>query len=113
MTTQLNLGRDVQGFNAYAPDFADINYNTILAANIEQHFTVPSNVSRWIAVFSFTPGASVWASNLDTAVIPTGSFAASLSQLNPATRTVKAGDVLSFISDDTAEVGVSLYAVSI
>jgi hypothetical protein len=113
MNTQLDMESDVRGNCAYAPQFSNTNYNTTLSANAEQHFTVPSTNSKWIAIFSFEPGASVWVSNSDTAATPSSSFATSLSQLNPSARTVYAGEVLSFISPNTtAEIGVSLYAIS-
>lgn len=110
--TMLNFGRDVQGYNAYAPAFSVDNKSTILSANIEQHFTVPSDFENWIAVFSFEPGTSVWVANNQTSNVPSASFADTFSQLNPAARLVNAGDVLSFISPDTtASIGISLYAV--
>jgi hypothetical protein len=112
MSTLANFGRDVQGFNAYAPAFAIDNFATTLSANTEQHFTVPSNFKHWLAVFSFNPGSNVWVANNTTATLPSGSFASILSVLNPAVRSVEAGDVLSFISADTTDyVGVTLYAV--
>jgi hypothetical protein len=111
-TTHLNLGRDVQGFNAYAPDFSNLNYNTTLVANVEQNFTVPSTYPKFIAIFSSNPGASIWVDSTTTASIPGGSFTTSTSTLNPAARTVYAGDVISFVTTDTtAYMGVSLYVV--
>lgn len=112
MSTLLNMGRDVQGYNAYAPQFSVDGQSTNLAANAEQHFTIPGNYENWIAVFSYEPGSNIWVANNTTAAVPSGSFAATVSQLNPAARAVKANDVLSFITADTAAfVGVSLYAV--
>lgn len=115
MSTQANFGRDVQGFNAYAPAFAIDNYNTTLAANVEQHFTVPNNIStsqKYLAVFSFNPGANVWVANGSTAAVAGSSFSTTLSALNPAVRTVHAGDLLSFITADTAAfIGVSFYVI--
>ena len=112
MSTLLNMGRDVQGYNAYAPFFAVDGQSTTLSANAAQNFTVPSNFENWIAVFSYEPGSNVWVANNTTAAVPSTSFAATVSQLNPAARWVNAGDVLSFITGDaTALVGVSLYAI--
>ena len=111
MSTLANFGRDDQGFNAYAPAFAIDNFNTTLAANVEQHFTVPSNFAKWLIFFSFNPGSSVWVADNTTAAVAGASFASTLSVLNPAGRTVKAGDVLSFITADVAAlVGATLYA---
>jgi len=116
MTTLANFGRDIQGFNAYAPEFSDTNYQFTLAAAAEQHFTVPTNIStstKYLAVFSFNPGADVWVANGHTAIVPVGATPAStFSILNPAVRTVHAGDVLSFITADVAaDVGVTFYVI--
>lgn len=113
MTTLLDMNSDVRGYNAYAPQFADDNWLTTLSATVEQHFTVPSNYAKWIAVFSYEAGANVIVANNHTAAVATGSLTATFSQLNPATRYVESGDVLSLITGDTtAIVGVSLYAIA-
>lgn len=114
MSTQLNFGRDVQGYNAYAPAFAIDNYSAALTVGVARSITVPSNYAVWIAVFSYQPGTNVWVADNATAAGPAGSsFASTTSQLNPASRTVLAGDVLSLITTSaTADVGVSFYAIS-
>lgn len=114
MSTLLNFGRDVQGLNAYAPSFSQNKFSATLTNGAEEKLTVPSNYESWIAAFSFEPGANVWVSNNQTSEIPAGAtFLSTTSELNPGSRKVSAGDVLSFITDNTtADVGVSLYAVS-
>src|SRR3954466_9416607 len=104
---------DVQGNNAFAPKFTDINKATTLEADTEQHFTIPSDFAQWIVIFSYSSGANVFVACNEEAVTAGSSFEDTASQLMPATRCVKAGDVLSFITGDTmAIVGVSLYGVS-
>jgi hypothetical protein len=112
--TVLSFGRDAQGYNAYAPQFASDNYSATITTGTAATVTVPSNHAYWIAVFSMQPGTNVWVANNGTAAIPVGAtFASSTSFLNPGSRLVKAGDVLSMITDDTtADVGVAFYAVS-
>lgn len=114
MTTKLNFGRDVQGMNAYAPEFATNHYSASLANGDEEKLTVPSNFSEWIVAFSFQPGTNVWVANNATAEVPAGTtFVSTSSELNPGARKVFAGDILSFITNNaTADVGVSLYAIS-
>jgi len=112
--TQLSFGRDAQGYNAFAPEFAANNYSATLANGAEEKLTVPSNHAVWVASFSYQPGADVWVARNATAAVPAGgTFASTTSTLNPGSRIVYAADVLHFITDDTtADVGVTLYAAS-
>jgi hypothetical protein len=120
--TTLSFKNDAGGRNTFAPRFAEIVFRTVLTANAEQHFTVPMptgfsspNYSNWAAVFSYSSSANVYVSDNVTATIPGSSFSsANASPLNPTTRIVNGGDVLSFITSTSGGVGVTveLYAVS-
>ena len=114
MTTQImSMTKDVNGLTDYGLNFTPVNKQTVLAATVEQHFTVPFGFDIWELIFSFEPGATVWVALNTTATLPGGSFSDTASQLNPAVRRAKAGDTISFITNDTtAEIGISLYAVS-
>lgn len=113
MSTKLNFGRDVQGYNAYAPTQATDRYSATLAANTATSITVPSNFENWIAVFSYAPGVEVWISMTGTAAVPAGgTFASTTSEMNPGARQVTAATVISAISAVGGDIGVSLYALS-
>lgn len=114
MSTILSFSRDVQGYNAYAPDFATDHFSVTLTTGTGATFTVPNNYNYYIISFSYQPGTNVWVCNGNTASVPAGgSFAATNSELNPGARRVKGGAVISCITDNaTAEVGVSIYASS-
>ena len=114
MSTLLNFSRDVQGYNAYAPQFPTDIFTATLADGTAESVTVPSNFPVWIMTISITPGSEVWVSRTTTAAIPAGgSFAAAKSELNPGPRTVFAGDVISLITPNTTtDVEVAFYAVS-
>lgn len=112
MSTPLSFGRDVQGYNAYAPSPCTNIQTVTLDAATAASITVPSNFPVWIASFNYTPGASVYVDfSGATAAVPAGNtFAASTSTLNPGQRTVLAGSSISAITADTnADVTVELY----
>lgn len=102
MSTKFLMTRDVAGMNGFGIVFAQDGYSMILAATVEQHVTVPDNYPNWIAIFGYTPGATVWVDGITTAVAPTGAASATTAKLNPSARAVKAGDTLSFITSDVA-----------
>lgn len=113
--TQLNFGRDVQGFNAFAPPFTDLNFSASLPAGNENSITVPTSNLKWIVVISPQPGSTLWISINNTATPPAGStFAETTSILNFAQLTVYAGDTISIYNNSSTaqDVGVSFYAVS-
>lgn len=110
--TQLNFGRDIQGFNAFAPKFSNNKLSATLTVGLEATFTIPSTYKQFIISFSVQPGHVVWVAVNETAAVPVGaSFASTTSELNPASRVVNAGDVIHCISPDaTTDIGVIIYA---
>jgi hypothetical protein len=115
MADLLQFGRDVQGYNAYAPATANFKYSAALLSAGHDSITVPSEYTNWIVSFSYEPGAIIWVSIDGTAAAPVGNtFAATDSELLPAQRTVKSGQVIDIYNhgSNIADVGVSLYAIS-
>lgn len=108
MSTKFSMTRDINGYNGFGILPTQDAFAAALAAGVADSVTVPANYQNWIAIFSFSPGSSVWVSFNDTAVSPAGAFAASTSVLNPSARQVKAGDVISFYTDDTFLPTVSI-----
>lgn len=112
MSTTLNFISDSRGYNTYAPSFAKDNFSVTLPAASAVSFTVPSNVQKWVLVFSSSSGVNYWVARNTTAAVPAGAtFASTLSCLNPSARFVEAGDVISVISTEGGGLGVSLYAI--
>jgi len=114
MSTALSFGRDVQGYNAYAPLDTSIKYSATLTNGAESHITIPSSHKVWIAAFSIQPGANVWVDfSGATAIIPVGAtLAATTSSLNPGQRTVLAAGKISVITDNlTTDIGIELWSV--
>ena len=100
MSTKLSMTRDINSYNAFGifPTY-DI-YAGSLAAGVAQSIVVPSNEQYWLAIFTFTPGASIWVDFASAATTPTTTVGAFTSVLNPAGRQVKAGSTISFITAD-------------
>lgn len=114
MSTLLEFGRDVQGYNAYAPQDSTNKWSATLSAGVATSFTVPSNFPVWVVAFSPQPGTNVWVDFTGaTAASPVGgTLATTTSCLNPGQRTVLAGTSISVITDNTtADIGIELWAV--
>lgn len=115
MSTNLQFGRDVQGLNAYAPQFSTDMYKATLATGVADDITVPSNFPNWIMYAKCQPDGWAWCSRNDTAAVPSGgTFEASESDLVTGTiefkMTVTAGDIISFItSNTTCDILVKFY----
>lgn len=124
MATKFSMAKDINGQNSFGLRFTDTAYSATLAASTATALTVPASgsiggsktqtINLWLAIFSYTPGSSVWVANNTTAAVPAGSsFATTVSQLNPAARLVQAGDVLSFITGSAGvSVSVILYSLT-
>lgn len=114
MTTKLNFGRDIQGYNAFAPQFSDYIVSATLAQSTDTSTTVPSDSNCYIAVFEPSAGATIYVAVNETAQVPAGaSFSQTTSECNPAARQVYAGDVLHFITPDIgSSINVAFYSNS-
>jgi hypothetical protein len=113
-----SMTRDINGYNGFGVTFSSSQWQVLLSTSVISSLTVPTTseptYKNVMAIFSFTPGASVWVSVNGTPTIPaSGTFAQCESELNPAGRLVMPGDVLSFITSDIADqVGVTFYATT-
>lgn len=132
MSTNMNFGRDSGGFTTFGPAFSDVVFRTTLVANVAQNFLIPppsafdtTAYRRWLAVFSFSPGARVFVRYEGAATVPGAGFSsANPAVLNPAARIVEykidpnsnlqlVTNVLSFVSPDAggAYAAVEFYAI--
>ncbi len=126
MTVLFNQNLPRGAINDFSNLFSDLIYTTTLAANTAQSVTVPltsalgmgasaSASNAFIAIFKVQDAKTVFVSRAGTAVVATGSVAATQSEMiiNGMGRHVKAGDTLSLITaDTTAIVQVLFYFVT-
>lgn len=124
MSTKFLMTRDLSGTNGFGLQFSDQNYSATLSAASNTTLVCPSDgsiggsfatkTSKYLAIFSYEAGASIWVALNATAAVPVGhTFAAVTSTLNPTARVVNAGDTLNFITSDTGtpQVGVTFYVL--
>ena len=93
--------------------FSDTTMQTLLEASTAIPWTIPgTDAITYRAEFSVSSTADVWVCNNGTAAVPTSNTVSNTRyQERIDTNTmlfVKGGDVLSFISTGTPQVGVSL-----
>ncbi len=116
MSTKLNFGRDVQGYNAYAPMPSQNKFSAAITAAGNATFQLPTSAPYWIVNFSFEPGSDMWVAYGAfgvTASAPAGAtFASTTSELLPAQRTLVGGSYVNIYNNgtDTMDVGAVLYA---
>lgn len=104
MAKPLNFGRDINSYNAFAPQLADYKYRATLATSTESNITLPTSYPFWIVSFVFQPGTTVWVDMTGaTATVPaSGTLTATTAELNPGQRTLPAGAKISMISANTS-----------
>jgi hypothetical protein len=115
MSTKLSFGRDVQGYNSFAPIPASDLFSATIASAGNATVTVPSNFSKWIVNFSYQPGSDIWVAYNGTAEAPAGAtFASTTSELLPGARAANAGDTFNLLNNGTnsSDIGVAMYAIS-
>ena len=123
MAKPLQITRDVQGYatsgQQMGRDYPDLAQQIELAASTAQSITVPVNSSsRMLACIAVTPGKTVFMTRNygSTIVLPTGTLTAVPVEMIPqaaANRIVNGGDVLQFITPDSAVyLTISYYEVT-
>ncbi len=112
----------VSCYNDSGLTFTGVNYNVILSANTEQHFTIPDfippgsgltyKVPTYYVIFKVGKSTGdVFAAYNNTAAVATGSIALSSSFLvtDKDMRFCFSGNTLSLISTATCTVSMSFY----
>jgi len=120
MTTSLEFGRDIQGYNAYAPRPSINIFSATLVNGAAATITLPQDYKSWIVAFSYQPGTNNFVDFTGaTAQVPAGgTFAATTSELNPGARLLKSTQkdnitpaTISLVTNNaTSDVTVVFYA---
>ncbi len=111
---QLQFGRDLGGYNAFAPQPSNNKWSATITDGTATSVTVPSTGAVWVVSFRYYPN-DVWVDvSGAAAIIPVGAtLASTTSELNPASLTLNAGTVISMITGQTsADVSVVMWPVS-
>ncbi len=95
---------------------SDSSVNILLAASTAIAYTVPGTENMtYRAYFGCSSNAEIWVNKNGTAVVPISNTATATSNqefvVPGMARYVQGGDVLSFISTGTPQIGVSLLKV--
>ncbi len=110
----LRFGRDLQGYNAFAPQPSTVQYSATITIGTAASVVVPSTYQTWVVSFRYYPN-DVWVDVTGaTAIIPVGAtLAATTSELNPASMELQAGTNISVITGLTAaDVSIVMWPVS-
>lgn len=114
-TNPLQFGRDIQGYNAYAPYPSQDKWVATLTNGTATSVTVPSNYPLWVVSFRYFPN-DVWVdvSGATSAVPGSNLLASSTAELNPASLTLASGTKISIITaQTTADVSIVMWPVSL
>jgi hypothetical protein len=110
----LSFGRDIQGYNAYAPQPSTLLWRaSLLSANpsVPSDCIVPSTFPLWIVSFRYFPN-NVWVDvSGATATIPSNNtLQPTTAELNPASLQLTAGTTISMITNSSsASVSVVMW----
>lgn len=110
----LEFGRDVGGYNTYAPQPSTTKWLATIAANTATSITVPTTFRTWIVSFRYFPN-DVWVDvSGAVAVVPaSSSLSATTCELIPSSLTLSGGTTISVITAQTsADVSIVMWPVS-
>jgi hypothetical protein len=122
MATNYNIDKTKNGVNGFGLPFCDTIYSATLTASTNTTIAVPltsatgaptaTTYNKFMAVFSYSSGATVFVALNKTAAVPVGAtFAATTSEINPTAKMVKSTDTINVISSGTPSVTIAFYAI--
>lgn len=101
-TTRFLMTRDIAGYNGFGLVPSNIIHGVALVTNAAQSFTLPSDATTYLVVFSYGAGSNVFVDSTTTAAAYTGTIGLRTSELNPNARQYKSGTTISLLTPDLA-----------
>lgn len=101
VTTKFNMTKDISGYNGFGLTKSNVIHGVLLAQNVAQSFTLPTDSSMYAVVFGIQPGSNVFVDDTTTAAAYTGTIGSKTAELNPMCRQYKKGTTISMLSPDT------------
>jgi len=116
MATAFNLIRDNTGSVSFLRRVPEEIYGVKLSQSTEKHMTAPrkDSVKKWVVLFSYEPGDSVWVAINKTAAAPTANLAIVPGEINPVGYVISPDDEISLLTaeNDGVEVSIAFYDAS-
>ena len=111
-TTKLQIIPDINGIPSYTLPQSSVIYTGLLAANVAQSVTAPTDASRYMVRIGVSNGADVLVSVNGTATIPSSTISVSTTEINIAQTYVSSGGTVSVITpEDDVIVSLGFYAI--
>ncbi len=111
-TTKLQIIPDINGKPSYTLQQSNVIYSGLLAADVAQSVTAPTDASMYMVRIGVSNGADILVSVNGTAAVPSSTLALDTSEVNIAQTYVNAGGTVSVITpEDDVIVTMGFYAV--
>jgi hypothetical protein len=111
-TTKLQIIPDINAVPSYTLPQSNVIYTGLLAANVAQSVTAPTDASRYMVRIGVSNGSDILVSVNGTAAVPTDTLDAATTEVNIAQTYVSSGGTVSVITpDDNVIVSLGFYAI--
>lgn len=111
-TTKLTIIPDINGKPSYTLQQSNVIYSGLLAADVAQNVTAPTDAYMYMVRIGVSNGADVLVSVNGTAAVPSSTLALDTSEVNIAQTYVNSGGTVSVITpEDNVIVTMGFYAV--
>lgn len=111
-TTKLQIIPDISGKPTYTLPQSNVIYTGLLAANVAQSVTAPTDSPRYMVRIGVSNGSDIMVSVSGTAAVPIDTLELAITEINIAQTYVSSGGTVSVITpNDNVIVSLGFYAV--